>query len=286
MKKNIPQNVAKFFKKNKATIFACVGAVGVVATAVLSANAALKAEDILRQDKESNADNKTKALHIAPKLIPPVLVAGTTIAFIFMSNAANKKTQMALASAYTLAVHKLTDYKSAVKKVCDEETVKKVEDEVWVKRYSQWEAAAESKICANDPVGKDDELFFDEFSERYFWSTPEKVKDAEYYLNRLFTGNSVVTLNDFYRLLEIEEMPFGDEIGWEAYLGEVYFGYKWIDFEHLEHIPEAYDDVDNPPCCEIFMPFYPHSLDEEELEREFAINAKQLNSHLQQLNAQ
>jgi len=267
MKRSIPKQVVSFVKKNKATIFACVGAVGVVATAVLSANAALKAEDILRQDKESNADKKTKALHIVPKLIPPVLAAGTTIAFIFMSNAANKKTQAALAGAYTLAVHKLTDYKAAVKKVCDEETVKKVDDELWVKRYSQWESVAANKICANDPVGKDDQLFYDEFSERYFWSTPEKVKDAEYYLNWLFTGNGTVTLNDFYRLLEIDELPFGEEIGWDNYLGEVYFGYCWIDFEHLEHVPPI-DEIDTPPCCEIFMPFYPHSLDEEELERE------------------
>ena len=268
MKKNIPQTISKFCKKNKATIFACIGAVGVVATAVLSANAAIKAEDILRHDKEQNADKKTKVLHVAPKVIPPVLAAGTTIAFIFMSNAANKKTQMALASAYSLAMHKLNNYRSAVKEVCDEETVKKIDDKLWVDKYAAWEAAEENKICANDPVGKDDELFYDEFSERYFWCTPEKVKDAEYYLNRMLVGNGPVVLNDFYRLLGIEELPFGDDIGWDLYLGEVYFGYTWIDFEHIEYMPEAYNDVDNPPCCEIFMPFYPHSLDEEELKKE------------------
>ena len=272
MKIKIPEGkqIAKFFRKNKATIFSVAAAVGVVAVGVLSANGALKAEDILIEAKDE--DKKEKLVKVLPHLIPPIAATGITIALIFMSDATNKKTQVALLSSYTLTTQKLMRYRSTVKEVCGEEQAKAVDEKIFQDKFAEWEAAAESKICANDPVSKDDCLFYDEYSDRYFWSTPEKVSDAEYFINRSFIGNYTVTLNDFYRLLNIDEIDCGDEIGWDSYLGEVYFDYKWIDFEHYEH---PAPDADTPACCEIFMPFYPHALDEELLQKQF----DELNSH-------
>lgn len=261
--------VTRFLRKNKATICSVVAAVGVVAVGVLSANGALKAEEILREAKDEG--KKEKLVKVLPHLIPPIAATGITVALIFMSDSTNKKTQAALLSAYTLSTQKLMRYRSTVKEVCGEDQAKQVDEKIFQDKISEWESAAEKHICANDPVGKDDCLFYDEYSGRYFWSTPEKVKDAEYWINRSFTGLYTVTLNDFYRLLGIDEIDGGDEIGWDSYLGEVYFGYQWIDFDHREH---PAPDVDTPACCEIFMPFYPHILDERVLRKQFDEAAK------------
>lgn len=57
---------------------------------------------------------------------------------------------------------------------------------------------------------------FEGYSGRMFYSSLEKVKEAEKKLNNRLHDGEYVCLNDFYTLLGISETHFGNTFGWPA----------------------------------------------------------------------
>lgn len=265
------RTVMLFCKQNKSTILSCISAAGVVATGVLSARGGIKAEKILAEQKGVvyNEDGLVEdvppvpkwktALKLAPALLPPVLTAAGTIALIFVADAQNRQAQAALAGAYAMMAKKLADFRAAVEEVAGPEVVKEADEHI---------AKARLQEQANDILAEeraeDAKLWYDSWSERYFWATDAEVSDAEYYANRIFRMQGYLTLNELYHLLPLEEVPEGDELGWDEYVGEVCYGYMWIDFEHVVH-----NDINGAQSCtELGFPFPPHPFYEETIEME------------------
>lgn len=289
-----------FCRQHKSTILSCISAVGVVATGVLSARGGIKAEKILSARKKDisisepslyegwptvddaiieaykkrhphtelsdeaivakcvkQAANMDAAKRLIPALLPPLLTAAGTIALIFVNDAQNREAQAALAGAYALMAKKLADYKAEVKDIFGEEADRKVEESIAQKRLADNDIFAEERA-------DDAKLWYDSFSERWFWATDAEVSDAEYYANRIFCMQGCLTLNEFYALLPLDAVPCGDEIGWDQYVGEVCYGYTWIDFAHIDH-----NEADpNRSYKELYFPFTPHPFFEEEIEME------------------
>lgn len=83
-----------FVKRNSPTILTCAGAVGVVATAVLTAKAATKASKILEQAKAEKGEKLTalEAINATlPVYLPAILSGAATITCIFGANILNHK---------------------------------------------------------------------------------------------------------------------------------------------------------------------------------------------------
>lgn len=97
-------------------------------------------------------------------------------------------------------------------------------------------------------------MFFDSFSNRYFWSTIEDVREAEYHFNRNLALRGYAELNEFYEFLGLEPTAFGATVGWSLEAGAAFYGYSWVDFYH-EYYPS--DDPDIPPYYTICVPFGP-----------------------------
>ena len=96
--------------------------------------------------------------------------------------------------------------------------------------------------------------------------TMEQVARAEYCLNRNFVLRGYVTFNEFLHFLGLDDLSEkGEHIGWESYIGEAFYGYQWIDFDHIHRISDEGFRV-----CDIQMPFPPHSLDDSLYEEESA----------------
>ena len=97
-------NSKLFFKRNSSTILTVVGAIGVAATAVMSARDTVKAVKRIEEHeaKGEKLSNKEKFKIAAPAYIPTVATGLSTIACIFGANVLNKKAQASLASSYAL----------------------------------------------------------------------------------------------------------------------------------------------------------------------------------------
>lgn len=267
MKPKLSQKAGQVLKKASPTILTCIGAVGVVATAVLAVKATPKALEMVRADSRKNHDGDP---HAATKVevvkscwkcyVPAVATGAATIMCIFGANTLNRRQQASLASAYALVSRQYNDYKRKLKELYGEEAHKKVMESLAVEQVDKDHFISAPGLVGSssldfEDANEEERLFYDPISKRYFQSTISKVLQAEYHLNRNFAlGGGFITLNDFYTFLGIEKIPEGDTIGWM-----VLDGLYWVDFNHSKAMVddglngeiECYIiDVDFPPVTE------------------------------------
>lgn len=122
-----------FLKRNSSTILTTIGAIGVVATAVIAVKDTPKALRILdeaEQEKGEELTVKEKIVTAGPVYIPAIAVGISTIACIFGANTLNKRNQAALMSAYALLDQSYKDYKRKVSDIYGEDADKKIIEEV------------------------------------------------------------------------------------------------------------------------------------------------------------
>lgn len=240
----------RYLRKNSSTILTCIGAIGVVGTAILAAQATPKAIELLNTAKEEKGEDLTTLEVIqtaGPAYIPSVVMGASTIACIFGANVLNKKHQAALTSAYALVDSAYKDYKNKVKEMLGEETDRKIQEaivadkckdvDVFVPGYGSIDTSGELR------------LFFDMQRGDYFESTMERVINAEYHFNRNFSMRGCACINEFYEFLGLRGIESGDVLGWDcSWLIEEYEA-TWIDFSHrkveLEDGMECYI-IDTP----------------------------------------
>ena len=267
MKPKLSQTVGRTLKKASPTILTCIGAVGVVATAVLAVKATPKALEMVRADSRKNHDGdpyaatKVEVVKSCWKCyVPAVATGAATVICIFGANTLNRRQQASLASAYALVSRQYNDYKRKLKELYGEEAHKKVMEALAVEQVDKDHFISAPGLVGSsslyfEDANEEERLFYDPISKRYFQSTISKVLQAEYHLNRNFAlGGGFITLNDFYTFLGIEKIPEGDAIGWM-----VSDGLYWVDFNHSKAMVddglngeiECYIiDVDFPPVTE------------------------------------
>ena len=245
-------DVQLFIKRNTPTILTYLGAAGVVATAVMAVKGTPKALSLLENAKEEKGEELTKfeKFKIAgPVYIPSAITGAATIACIFGSNAISKNQQAALMSAYALLDNSYKEYRKKADELYGEEAGKQIRGEIAKDKY------------AGDATLLDDgkELFYDFYSGRYFESTREAVLLAQYETNRSMFVNYAVGLNEYYRLLGLEELPEYDSMGWSCGQIEEAYWHPWIEFQHEETIidDDASEYDEGLKCTIIYLPFDP-----------------------------
>lgn len=246
----------RFFKKNGSTILTCVGAIGVVVTAVMTAKATPKATRLLELAEEEKGEDLTKLESIkvaGPVYIPATVVGAATISCIFGANVLNKRQQAALASAYALVDSSYKEYKQKLKELYGEEThneivnaiaVEKVDPELMV---SGSYLGTDCDLTLEDTCGEP-ALFYEEYGNRYFEATVEQVISAEYHLNRNYILRGYAYLNELYDFLGLESTDYGSVLGW-APTDE---GEYWVEFNHRKVVMD-----DGLECYILEMPFEP-----------------------------
>ena len=235
----------RFLNRNLSTILTCLGGAGVVVTSVLAVKATPKALKLLETAKEEKGEELTSFEVIrtaGPIYIPAIITGISTIACIFGANVLNKRSQAALMSAYALLDNSYKDYKKKVVELYGEEADREVKSSIAKDKYE------ETDVKVDDTK----KLFFDFYSSRYFESTDEIVRKAEYDLNRELSIMSYASLNDFYDLLKIEKIDGGDDLGWSAAKNFEYYCQSWIDFAHEKVVMD-----DGLECCIIHIQIEP-----------------------------
>ena len=214
-----------FFKKNGATMLTIVGGVGVVATTVMAVKATPKALDILAQAEKEKGEKLTKTevvLNAAPVYIPTAVMGATSIICIFGANMLNKKQQASLASAYAMLDNSYKRYRAKVVDMLGQDGEEEIKNEI-----------AKDKYAGDDiSVDNDKQLFYDEYSQRYFEATAYRVQKAEYEVNREINTMGYSLLNDFYEELGLDPVEGGDVLGWSEGGNFARYWQGWVDFSH------------------------------------------------------
>lgn len=215
-----------FLKRNSATILTCVGAAGVVVTAVLTAKATPKALARVEEAKEDKGDDLTKLEIVkaaAPAYIRPAIIGAATITCVFGANVLNKRQQAAIMSAYALLDRSYKDYREKVEELYGETANERVREELAKDKYEEDKPSAPS----NDTI-----LFYDTFGDRYFESTVEAMQRAEYRVNRDIHMRGYATLDEFYEYLGIDSVDGNEVLGWSEGGNMARYWQGWIDFNH------------------------------------------------------
>lgn len=221
-------------KLNSSTILTFLGAIGVVGTVVLAVSETPKAEALLQDATVEKGDLLTgieKIKVAAPAYIPSIIAGTATITCIFGANVLNKRQQAALISAYGLLERGYKEYQDKVKELAGEDMDRQVR-----------EGIARDKFESNPPVrtGSSMCLFYEEHLGEYFERTMEEVLDAELNVNKCFVENGVVTLNDLFDFLGMDDVDGADLIGWESDSMIEFWGHTWINFDHrIGHLADG-----------------------------------------------
>ena len=239
-----------FLKRNASTILTCAGGAGVIATSVMAVKATPKALRSIDEAKKEKGEELTKMEIVkvaGPAYIPAAVVGLSTIACVFGANVLNKRSQASLASAYALLDSSYKEYRAKVKDLYGEEVDTHIKKEIAKDKY------AENDISVED--GK--ELFYDDFSGRYFESTLADVKGAEYDINKIIAESGSAFVNEFYDLLKIPTIEGGDELGWAIGGLEYATWSPWLDFTHEKVV------MDDGLECQIIRMSYEPMIDYE-----------------------
>lgn len=221
--KGLVRSSQLYLKRNASTILTVVGGAGLVTTTVLGIKATPKALSLIDNAKKEKGEELTKLEKVkvaAPVYIPTMVSGAATLACIFGANILNKRQQAGLISAYALLDNSYKEYKAKVGELYGEDADERVEEEIAEDKYEKAE------------IKDNEQLFYDDFSRRYFTTTPEKVMHAEYSINRDIHMRGWAELNEFYEHLGIDDFEKYSALGWSEGGNYEMYWQAWVDFTH------------------------------------------------------
>jgi hypothetical protein len=259
--KGFAQKASRALKKSAPTILTCIGAVGVVTTAVFTAKATPKAIERVNRAKSvkmaEKGENLTRMETIGAcwTCYAPAAIAGiATIGSIFGANALNKRQQASLMAAYAFLDRSFREYKNSVKEVFGEEGHDRVMKNLMIEHPKPPTIYGSTFGESFDFGETTDEphLFYDSFSQRYFDATFSDVLLAELHTNRNFAINGEVSLKDFYVFLGLDTPDELKDLCW--FVSDFYY---FVDFTHTRSLIDDGPNEEPVECWVIEMPFPP-----------------------------
>lgn len=224
MKKEIAKSFLSMktaIKKHSPEILTGIGIAGMITTTVMAVRATPKALILIEERKAEMGSEQLEAIDVIKNTwicyIPAAITGTLSIACLIGASSVNARRNAALATAYTLSESALKDYQGKVIEMFGEKKNEAVKD-----------AIAKDKVEKNPVVTREviitekgNTLCYDAISGRYFKGDIDKIKKAEYELNRQMRDEMYVSLNDFYYEIGLENIKLGDEIGWNIDSGYI-----------------------------------------------------------------
>ena len=185
---------------------------------ILAVQATPKALKKIEEKKEETGKDELTNVEMVQacwKLyIPATMSTLFGVGCILGSRSEYTRRSAALATAYKISETALTEYKEKVVETIGEDAEQEIKKKI-----------AQTKVD-NDPVskkevvvtGRDNELFYDYLSGRYFYSSVTRVKNAQNVINEQLVNQvgGYVSLNQFYEEIGLSGIGLGYELGWRG----------------------------------------------------------------------
>lgn len=235
LSKTFGRGIATFSAAHARELFAIGATVGVVAVAITTPDAKIKAEEVIKKAKQDLKDTSTEdtatkriiaketAIGVTKATWKAVLAAGTTIGCIWGFYRFDMKKIAALTSLCALSSRQIEDLLEFKKKATDilgEEKTKEINHEVVEERMKK-NPGSIMPLPGEPTTGMD--IWYDEFSDRYFYSSMAIIEKAVNKLNAdIATDNQpYVELDDFYDEIGLynsnERTQYAREMGWSNF---------------------------------------------------------------------
>lgn len=213
-----------FMKKHSSLLLGIVSSIGVVTTTVLAVKATPKAIQLIEEEKTKHQTEDLSLLDtvkVAWKpYIPTSISMFSTLICIFGNTYLNYRVQTSLISAYAVLDRSYKEYVEKTKELYGDDADKNIRQQI-----------AKSNYNSNYIHREDTKLFFEFQTMRYFESTIEEVIMAEKELNQELAATGRVSMNDFFRFLHLDPLPYANHVGWCDH-----GNYREIEFQHEKMI--------------------------------------------------
>lgn len=220
----VVKHTGQLIRRNSSVILTGVGIAGSVTSAILAVKAtprAVRKLDLAYIEKNDVLSHvlpgptqltKREIVKVVWKdYLPAVGVQVVTIGCIIGAQTVNQRRQAALISAFSLSETALREYQERMAVEAPAKD-RKVRDEI-----------AQAKVEAHPASGADillahngDQLFYEPHTDRYFYSTMNKVDKAVNDLNFRILNQEYASQNEFYEAIGLKAVSQGDEFGWTA----------------------------------------------------------------------
>lgn len=211
-------NVQKTIIKYSPDILAVIAGIGVIGTGILVYDGTVKAQKDMKELKEKNPEctNVDKAVVYAKDFWPAAAMAVTTEMCIFGSNHINKQRIATLAGAYILSETNLREYKDKVEEIVGTKKAQTIQDSMLHDHITQ-NPRTDSNTCMRPmPHPEETTWWWDDLSKRWFQSSINDIRRAELEANRMLVSEGVVTLNDVYSILGLDETLLAEPYVWRT----------------------------------------------------------------------
>ena len=225
-------NIKSFLVKHSPEILTGCAITGVIFTSVLSAQSAVKAHVVLREEDMLYDSFESRAKKTWQCFLPPISSAALTIATIITLRNVQAGRIAAGWAAASITQRQLRDYRDVVKKRLGRAQESSIRDEV-AERKVESLGSGSPVVIADGKV-----LCLDLLSGRTFEAEPDAVKKVENAINYDLVHGDAVSLNDFYDRIGLDHISIGDNLGWST-------------FDKVEIILSSHLMADNTPVLAI-----------------------------------
>ena len=226
--KGIFHVIGKAVSDNRPAVLFAGGVVCMGACAFLTARTAPRVKETYYDivDHREVLTEKETAMAVWRGLVVPYIpatVAGiASVTSFALSNRELSKKAAGAAVACAVAERALGAYQDNVIKELGEEVNERIlhamADDVPDDIMEMSRGYIRDDELANRfPHEINDKLYYDHVTGRIFYSSDEKIKDAESTVNKLLIDTGIATVNDFYSALLLDcDSVVGDAIGWRV----------------------------------------------------------------------
>lgn len=229
--KKILGSLLKLASDNSPAILTGLGIAGFGTTVVMTARVASRVEDIHRRrawerdDISEYGEEKTRkydirqsyageAKELAPLCAPVIGMGLISAGCVLMSHKIHSDRQTAIMTAYSLSTEALNRYQSKVVEKLGEEIHQEILDSAtkeFVRDNPEKDVDPETL-----PVPEGTVRCYDAVTGRYFFSSREKIIEAESEINKRLINEVRVPLEEFYYEMGLEEaFVLGKKTGWD-----------------------------------------------------------------------
>lgn len=202
-------------KSNAPEILTAAGITGVVTTSYLAGKASYRASELMRgsdipEDRKERVKEYVK--HTWRLYIPAGICGAVTIGCIVAASKGNGRRTAAAVAAYSVTEKAFSEYREKVVEQIGVNKEQKIRDEITQERVARYPTTSREVIV----VGGGHVLCCEQFTNRYFRSDHETIRQAVNEINSRIIHSMYVSLSEFYDLLGLPHTSVSDNLGWDS----------------------------------------------------------------------
>lgn len=189
---------------------------GVVTTGVLAARAGYKARGIVDEAAAEKGEELTTQEKVQLTWLcyaVPAVTGASTIAAAVGMHTIHTKRANAMAALYAVASHKLDDVQGEAEKLLGAKKTQQLADATAQKSVDRAGPVNDNEIIITN---NGSELCYDDWSGRWLTSSISHIQAAANDVTRKIIDDGEASLNEFYELVGLPDIPMGTRFGWNG----------------------------------------------------------------------